>query len=259
MTPLARSITIARNDFAILRQDPMAPIVLMAMPLVVMAFTKPAYSPALQSDGYAFATGAEQVVPGMAVMFAFFIVTFAGLAFFREHVWVTWDRLRSLPVSQTEIMVGKLVPQFALVVGQQLILLTAGGMLFGLTVRGSMVGLVLLVLAFALFLMGFIVATVASCRTFQQLLAVSNLGAIGFAGIGGALTPLSTLPSWASAISPATPVYWAMKGFKHILLDGEGLTSVLPSVGVLTGAGVVLFAIGARRFRFDEHKGGTLR
>jgi ABC-2 type transport system permease protein len=259
MTALTPSATIARNDFALLRQDPMAPIVLIAMPLVVMEFTKPAYGPALQRDGYPFATGAEQVVPGMAVMFAFFIVTFAGLAFFREHVWSTWDRLRSLPVGSTQIMIGKLVPQFLIVAVQQLLLFVTGGLLFDLTVRGSLVGLVAVDASFALFLMGFVLATVAVCRTFQQVLAVSNLGAIGFAAIGGALTPLSTLPGWASTIAPATPVYWAMKGFKHILLDGDGLTSVLPSVGVLTGAAIVLFAIGARRFRFEDHKGGTLR
>ncbi len=258
MTGLRRSLTIARNDFALFMQEPIAVIVLVVMPLLVMPFGKPIYESALQQDSYPLANGAEQVVPGMALMFVFFMVTFAGLAFFREHIWFTWDRIRCLPVKPWEIMFGKSALPFVLICVQQLLLFTIGGFIFDLHIRGSLGALMVVDLSFALWLVAFILATVAWCTTFQQVLAVSNLGAIVFASVGGAITPISSLPSWADAVSPASPSYWAMRGFNSVLLDGQALHAVLLPVGVLLGSGLVFLILAAVRFRFDEPKGGVL-
>ena len=258
MTSLRRTLVIAGNDLALLRQDPFVAIVLVAMPLVVMTFVKPAFAPALRSEGYPAANGAEQAVPGMALMFVFFMVTFTALGFFREHVWGTWDRLRSMPVQGHEILTSKIVLPFAVIACQQVVLFTAGVVFFGLHVEGRIPALVAVDLAFTVWLTAFCLATVAVCRTFQQVLAVSNLGAIVFAGIGGALTPIPTLPDWAQTVAHATPDYWAMRGFNSVLLEGRGLEGVLLPVGVLVASAAVLAIVAATRFRFDAPKGGML-
>jgi ABC-2 type transport system permease protein len=255
---LRRSLTLARNDFDLLWRDPFAAIVLIAMPLVVMTFIKPAAALVLQHEGYRTANGSEQVVPGVAVMFVFFMVLFAGLAFFREHIWGTWDRIRSLPVTHAEIMVGKLVPPFAIIVVQQVLMFVIGYLAFGLRVRGSVVALIAVDASFAIWLAAFCVAVIAVCGTFQQVVAISNLGAIVFASIGGALTPIATLPAWAHFTAHGIPTYWAMRGFNSVLLDGKGLGAVLLPVGILLGAAVAFIALAALRFRFDTAKSGTL-
>ncbi len=48
-------------------------VILIAMPLVLMASTRPAFRAALVDAGYDGVNGAEQVVPGTTVMFAFFL------------------------------------------------------------------------------------------------------------------------------------------------------------------------------------------
>lgn len=246
---------IARNDLALLRQDPTAPIILLFMPVILVAFFKPAWRPVLHQEGYLFANGAEQAVPGTAVMFAFFMVSFAGVGFFREHVWDTWDRLRTLPIKPRAIISGKVALPFVLIALQQALLFTIGATVFKLHVRGPLYAFALTDLAFVLWLTAFIFATVTFCRTFQQVLAVSNLGAMVFAGLGGALTPISTLPSWARAIAPATPIYWTMKAFNHVTLDGQGIGGIAVSLAVLGGTAVVIAAIAAARFRLDAEKG----
>jgi ABC-2 type transport system permease protein len=258
MSSARRTAAIMRNDLDLLRYDPLATIVLIVTPLLVMAFLKPAYGPVLHDQGYAFANGSEQIVPGMAVFFALYMVTFLGLAFFREHIWSTWDRLRASPVRSHEIVIGKIAPNFGVLVAQQTVLFLAGVLLFGLDVRGSVLALAAVALAFILWLIAFAFAVTSYCRTFQQVLAVSNLGAILFSGIGGALTPIDALPGWADAIAPAFPTYWAMRGFTDVLLDGEGLSGVAPEVGVLLGASALFWVLAAVRFRLDDPKGGTL-
>ena len=258
MNSLRRSLAIARNDLALLRRESLFAIVLIAMPVVIITFGKSAYAAVLHGEGYKNANGAEQVVPGMALMFVFFMVTFAGLAFFREHMWNTWDRIRTLPVRDYELMIGKVVPSFLIICIQQTLVFALGFLLFGLRARGSLAALICVDLAFAVWLVAFILATVTICSSFQQVLAVSNLGAILFAGLGGALAPVSDLPSWVTPASRVTPFYWAMKGFNTVLLDGKGLSAVLVPITVLAGSAALLIVIVAWRFRLDTRKTGAL-
>lgn len=258
MNSLGRSLAIARNDLALLRREPLFAIVLVVMPVIIIVFGKSAYAAVLHGDGYEDANGAEQVVPGMALMFVFFMVTFAGLAFFREHMWNTWDRLRTLPVRNYELMLGKVAPSFLIICTQQAIVFTLGCLLFGLSIRGSVLALICVDLAFSIWLTAFILATVTICRTFQQVLAVSNLGAILIAGLGGALAPVSDLPDWVAPLSRVTPIYWAMSGFDSVLLDGRGMEAVLVPIAVLVGFAGLLVVFVICRFRVATGKTGVL-
>ena len=63
----------------------------------------------------------------------------------------------------------------------------------------------------------------AICRTAQQANAFAYVGMVLFGAIGGALVPFSVLPRWAQTVAPVTPTYWAMRGFRSVILDGQGL------------------------------------
>lgn len=191
-------------------------------------------------------------------MFAFFMVSYAGTAFFREHVWATWDRVRCTPASPLEMALGKIISPFALLCVQQAVLMVIGATLFGLHLAGSWATFALVDLSFTLWLTALIFATITFCQSLQQVLAISNLGALVFAGLGGALTPLKTLPHWAQTIAPASPIYWAMRGFKQVALQGGGLGTVAPSLAVLAGSALLIGAASALRFKVDAEKGGTL-
>jgi ABC-2 type transport system permease protein len=251
---LRRSLAIARHDLRLLRRDPFPVIVLIGMPLVLMAFMRPAFRAALVDAGYTGVNGAEQVVPGTTVMFAFFLVGNVGFAFFREHGWQTWERLRASEARPLEVMAGKAaVPLFTAAI-QLAVLFGLGALIFGLDVRGSVLGLVLVAAALAVCLVALGYALTALCRTIMQVNALSNLGALLFAGLGGALTPLSTLPGWARSVAPAVPSYWAMRGFRSVILDGGGVGTVLLPCAVLLAFAAGFGLVAARRFSFAETK-----
>lgn len=253
-----RVLAVARNDFELLRQDLTAPVILLVMPLVVAAFVEPAVTPILRHEGWPHVDGAAQVVPGMTLFFSFYMVAFAGTNVYREFIWTTWDRLLSLPLTRSELMIGKLAPPFMLLAAQQAILFGAGVVFFSLEPRGSVAGLILISVAFIVFLTAFIFVTVALCRTLQQLLAVTNLSAILFAAVGGALTPVKTLPDWATVVAPISPIYWAMKGFNRMLIEGQGFEAAAMPAAVLLASATCLAAVGIKTFRFDARKSGTL-
>jgi ABC-2 type transport system permease protein len=251
-------IAIALKDLQLLVRDPVVPTVIILMPLVISALVKPALGPVLHSDGYPHANGAEQAVPGMALMFGLFIVSYGGQSFFREYVWGTWQRMRALPVVAWQVMVGKMAPYFIVLCIQQVTLFTAGVMLLGLNVKGSIGALVIMDFVFILWVLSYMLAVVAFCRTFQQVIAVSNLGALLLGALGGTLTSFAALPDWAKTVAHATPTYWAMHGFNEVILNGKGLGAVAPAAAVLAVSALAVFVVAARRFEVSEEKTGTV-
>jgi ABC-2 type transport system permease protein len=250
---LSRSAALIRHDLRIQWSDKASIISLTVMPLVMMAFFKPLARLALTSENPT-ANGSEYTVPAMTTLFAFFLVGFVGFSIFSEHRWNTWERLRASQASNAEILVGKVVPAVLVCLVQQTVLFVSGYVLFGLRVRGSVLGVALVCLALALCLVALGILMAALLKTEQQLNALSNLGAMILAGISGALVPLSVLPGWAQTVAPATPQYWAMRGFRAVILDGEGLSAVALPVAVLLGLGAVAAVLALLRFRFDEPK-----
>ena len=251
-----RSAAIARHELRLLLSDPTFAVVLTVMPLLLMAFIKPAFRYALVLSGQPHANGAEQAVPGMTVMFAFYMVGNVGFAVFREHAWGTWDRLRASPARPMEIMVGKIAVPIILLAAQLTILLGVGGLIFGLSIHGSLGGVMAVAIAFDLCLVSLGVALMAVCRTVNQLNAAANLGGTFFAGLGGALVPLTLLPAWAKAVAPGAPSYWAMRGFREMILGQGGIGSALLPAVVLLSFAIAFCAIAAYKFRFEDAKVG---
>ena len=222
------------------------------MPLIVMVFLRPTFRVALASRGYPNATGAEQAVPGVAVMFSFFMVGLVALAFLREHGFGTWDRLRASPAAPWEVIVGKLGP-LAVVAGlQQALLFGVGVVGAGLEISGSAIALMLVAAALVSSVLGMGVAVMALCSTQQQVALVQTVGTMLFAGLGGAFSPASLTPEFARVIGPFVPSYWAMRGYRAVILDGAGVLDVLGSVLALFGFAALFSIIAVRRFRSEE-------
>ncbi len=240
----------------VLRRDPSPLVILIVMPLIVVPIFRATFRAALLLSGHTGVSGAEFAVPGQAVEFLFFLAPTVGFAFFREHGWGTWARLRASPASSSEIMLGKALPLLAVGAAQLFVLFALGAFGLDMHVKGSVLGVALVSGALLVCVVSLGLALTAVLRTLQQLSAVGYVGATLFGAVGGALVPLATLPRWARHLSPITPQYWAMRGYQSCILDGRGTGAALLPVAVLL-AFTAGFAVVARlRFRFNDDKIG---
>ena len=249
-----RSSAVALQDLRILRREPVPLLVFILMPFTVMAFNQAPFRLILRAQGFSTANGAEQAVPGIAVLFAFFLTANVGLGIFREHGWGTWERLRASWATPAEILLGKAVTPLLSVGLQLLVLLGVGSLVFHVHIRGSLYALAAVAAALALALVALGFALAAVCNSLLQLNAAANLGALLFGGLGGAIAPVNLLPSWARAVAPATPSYWAIRGFRDIILNGAGLSTVAIDIAALTAFAVAFATIALARFRIDDTK-----
>jgi ABC-2 type transport system permease protein len=249
-----RVMALIRHELRLLSRDPFPVVVLILFPVLAMLFLKPAFKLALVADGYQGANGAEQVVPGQAVLNAFFIVSMTSFAFFSEYGWNTWERLRASAASSSEIILGKALPRLAMSLAGFVVVFAIGIPLLDLHSRGPLVAAIPLVIALAICLVMLGVVSTALSRTVQQANAFAMVGLVLFGSIGGALVPINVLPAWAQTVAPVTPTYWAMRGFRSVILDGTDVSGVWLPVAVLFAMSLFFALVSVAKFRFDDTK-----
>jgi ABC-2 type transport system permease protein len=248
------SVAIIRHEFRVMLSDPSTLVFIIFMPLLMVALMQNLFEAVLDSQGFTNANGSEFAVPGMAVGFAAFGVSFAGFTFFRDHGWGTWDRLRATPASSVDLIVGKVVPSIVVTITQLGLLFLLSGVLFGFRISGSIAGIALTIVVLALSLCAFGMAVTAVSRTSQQLNAIGSVGAFAMAMLGGAWVPVAAMPGWAQAIAPFMPTYWAMRSFEIVILRGGGVVDIVGNMLVLLAFGVAFTLLAAMKFRLEDTK-----
>jgi len=70
--------------------------------------------------------------------------------------------------------------------------------------------------------------------------------------ISGVYYPVETLPRWLQTIAAGSPATYVIEAMRDCLLRGRPTTELLPTVGALIGAGLVVIALGLAVFRVVE-------
>jgi ABC-2 type transport system permease protein len=223
-------------------------------PLVVVVQSQPA---SLGSGPEVRITGVQIGVPGFAVLFIFLTAQITARSIYDEKKTGTFRRLLAAPLGKWQMLAGKLIPNFVVVVLQVVFLFAAGMFLLpligldALRLGNDVPALILLVLSVALCCttLGLLIASIA--RTEAQIGGLAALVLWVLAFLGGCFIPLFLINESMATIGQVTPHYWAVTGFYDLLTRGQGLAAVLDSIAVLLGFSAVFFVIGVRRFEFD--------
>ncbi|WP_211714771.1 ABC transporter permease [Nocardiopsis sp. MG754419] len=244
MTPV---VAVLHHDLIWLRRDPVPFVTLLLTPCLLMSFTAPLYAGVASRLGHEGASGADFSVPGMALMFAFFMGGVIKESIFREFELHTWNRVQVSGASAGDLLGGKILLGGMLVLGQSSVLFLVGGLLLGLNVRGSMVALIVLLVGVAVCVVSFSLALCTLARSRSQAFAYDRVITLVWTVLGGALVPIELMPSWVRALATVTPVHWAVSGLREVIVGGGGLRQVLLSVACLFAFSLVFCAIALWR------------
>ena len=243
-TSAALAIPIAQRQFEASRDRP----------LVTVARSQPA---SLGQGTQVEISGVQIGVPGFAVLFIFLTAQITARSIYDEKKTGTFRRLLAAPLGKWRMLIGKLIPNFVVVVLQVVVMFAAGMFVLPLIGLDALqlgkdpVALVLLVLSIALCCttLGILIAAVA--RTEAQIGGIAGLVLWVLAFLGGSFIPLFLINESMATIGQLTPHYWAVTGFYDLLTRGQGLAAILDSIVVLLGFSAAFFAIGAWRFEFE--------
>lgn len=177
-------------------------------------------------------------------------IILTGAALIREREHGTIEHLLAMPVTPTEIMMGK-VWSMGLVV----LLATACSMVFVIqgALRVPIEGSVLLFLAaaamhlFATTSLGIFMATVA--RSMPQFGMLVILVILPLQMLSGGSTPRESMPEFLQTIMLAAPTTHFVSASQAILYRGAGLDVVWPQMLAIAGIGAVFYLVALTRFR----------
>jgi ABC-2 type transport system permease protein len=229
---LHRIAVVARHQLVLLRTAPGPLLTYTVMPLLLTTLIEPVRA-RIGGD----TTPAIAAASGMLVMFSLFMTGVIGDSLLAEHAWNTWDRLRTTPVRAPELLTGKALPLLAALLAQQVVVLTVAALAYRLDLAAAFWRLLLIGPAWAICVVGCGTALATLVRSHAQLSAVKDITTLTLAGLGGALIPLSLLPSWARPLGPLSPAFWAMRGYASALEPHTGglgaATAILLTLGTL--------------------------
>jgi ABC-type multidrug transport system permease subunit len=199
------------------------------------------------------------LVPSYTVTFAFFLVLTVGWLFVSERRQGTLKRLRAAPLSHAEILLGKLLPCFAVSLGQGVFLLGAGKLAFGMRwgpddwpLALQVAWLFPVVFTTSLAAMGLALLIASLARTETQVAIYGTPLVLILAGLSGCLMPRDLMPETMKQFSLATPHAWALDAYMQLLLtQTPDLARVAIACGALLGFGIVFLGLAWLLLRLD--------
>lgn len=200
----------------------------------------------------------QSAVPGFTVLFVFMAAQTTARSIFEEKKVGTLRRLVAAPLSKTELMIGKILPNFITVLVQILVIFAFGSIgmrLLGLTplqVEKSPLGIILVAIVLALCSSAFGIAIAGIARTENQIGGLSTLLLWGMGLLGGSLIPLFILDRFLGPIPMIVPHYWANRAFDDLLIRGLGMANIALDLGVLLAFSLLFFVVGLWRFDFEH-------
>jgi len=179
-----------------------------------------------------------QVVPGMTVMFVFYIMISMTRRFFKEKDSGILARCQTTRMKSLQYLIGMWIPYAIAVIVQCAILLGFGHLVYHLNL-GDMAALSLMVIVLSLCGSGIGLALSVLVRGENQGMAITQIIALGGAMVGGLWMPSYLMPSFVQTIGRFTPQYWAQKGLQDIFAHGADITGIWISLLVLVAFGFV--------------------
>lgn len=162
-------------------------------------------------------------------------------------------RLLTTPIRRAEIITGKLLAYFLVILLQIIILALFGWLVYGLPYFHQPLALLAVSGAYALVLasMGLLIGSVA--KTDEAVVILTMVPMFVLSALGGAWLPLEFFPPRIKTVAHiVTPTAWALEGFQDIIIRGQGLSSVALASGVMLAWAAVLFTLAIWRLKFVE-------
>ncbi|MDP4093303.1 MAG: ABC transporter permease [Bacillota bacterium] len=193
-------------------------------------------------------TVAEQLVPGMMVMFVFFVIISMIRGFIKERESGMLARLRSTPMKPGDYLAGMWSSFILTVIIQCTALLGFGHYVYKLDL-GNLPAIIAIVISLAICATGIGLAISFLVKSENQGIALTQIVVMGGAALGGLWIPFDILPSFAQKIGYLMPQYWAQKGLQDVMVRGADISVIVPNIAVLLLFGIAGVFIALLRFK----------
>jgi ABC-2 type transport system permease protein len=211
--------------------------------LLIQPEVKMFYNPELKSQ--------HMFVPGVITMILILICALmTSVTITREKEFGTMEVLLVSPLRPIQIILGKVVPYFLLSFINVVLILILSWLVFGLSVKGS---IVLLLAESMLYIMlslsvGILISTVSG--NMQQAIFISLVGMmLPTILLSGFIYPLENMPVVYQIISYILPPRYFITIIKSIMIKGTGIMYVWKETLTLIAMTVLFIVLSVKKFK----------
>lgn len=191
------------------------------------------------------------IVPGLiAVIMMVIAALLTSLTVAKEWETGTMEQLISTPILARELVLGKLLPYFALGMLDVLLAVGMGEFLFQVPLRGSVAllfGMAAIFLAGALS-MGMVISIVTKSQLLASQLAMVLTFLPSFL-LSGFMYSIGNMPKAVQVVTYAIPARYFVTLLKGIYLKGTGLSILLGEAALLTAFSITMILLATRKFK----------
>lgn len=244
MSVAAPYLALGRRAILTTIRQPTSIIPSLTFPLIFLALSSAAFDRTTALPGFPPVESFMQfVIAATVVQGALFGAVAAGSAMAVDIEGGFFERLVASPVARSSILVGRVTGAAALGFAQALIYFGIT-MIFGLSVEGGVIAILLVALTAAVVAAGIGSISVAFALRTGSAEAVQGSFPLLFVGLflSSAFFPRALMEGWFKAVATANPISHMIEGLRTQVIEGLDFGSFLVSIGV-AGA-IFLFGIG---------------
>jgi ABC-2 type transport system permease protein len=160
------------------------------------------------------------------------------------------DRLMSMPIARSSVIVSRFVFQVAQQ-SAQILLVVLVALVLGVRIAAGPLGLLVILLAAALLTMSVTAAFSALAYAVPQhgtFFAVAGFVSLPLLFMSNAFVPLDAMPGWMEVVARLNPLTYAIEAMRTLVIDGWA-PRIASSLVVLTLVAAFCLAIGTQQFR----------
>jgi ABC-2 type transport system permease protein len=190
------------------------------------------------------------IAPGIVAMTVMMsVMTGLPAAISHEREIGTLDGMMVAPINRLSIILGKTLAQTARGLLQGAIILTLATVLFGVTIHGSIllvIGLLLLGV-FSFVGLGIVLTSFAKDQETAMMLMMTLMFPMMF--LSGVFFPIQQMPWYMQDISKVLPLTYASQALRKVMVLGAGVPAIATELTILVVFGAVMTAIALPVFR----------
>ncbi|MBS0600713.1 MAG: ABC transporter permease [Proteobacteria bacterium] len=160
-------------------------------------------------------------------------------------------RLKATPLSAVEFLAAQIGSRLTLVLLVSTLVFTGTHLLIGYPMYGSYLHLLLVFALGASSLIGIGLVIAARLRTEEMADGLLNLISWPMMFLSGIWFSLDGMHPWVQKLALIFPLTHVTTAARAVMIDGAGLATIAPQLGVLAGFTLVCLGIGAALFRWE--------
>jgi ABC-2 type transport system permease protein len=191
------------------------------------------------------------IVPGIVAILLIMIgALLTSVTIAREKETGTMEQILVSPIRPYEVVIGKAIPYLALSFVISVIILFLGHLWFDVPMLGSW-SLLLLFCVFYIFTslaIGLLISTAVATQQVAMMLSLV-LTMLPSVMLSGFVFPVASMPKPLQVVSQVIPATHFLKIIRGIMLKGNGILELFPSVLAMSLVGLFFIFLAVKRFK----------